>query len=513
MPKVVTEFKGDASGLIKTISSSKMQLGAFAKSAATIGSGMAGFEGAKGAISKLVETFDKIGAISDAAATIGLTNDQYQILATTFNLVDLSAQDMEKAVMTMNGKIGEAASGSDTANESLNKLGLTYAGLKNQNPGEQFETIAKAIAKLPTQAERAAAANDLYGKSGKKLEQVITKYDELSNKAIEAGNIISSGLVDAADQAAHDMTRLGEAFSALVASSGVVGFVTTVTEGMIKLTESVRGGISALVEMQSKLKGVGGQDTSGGTYGGSDSFWGSLWGNYSETGLFGMGPGEKSGAKLTTGAVTPAEQAEFKKQMIAKQQANEKAAADKKSMEADARKQLKAKEHAKDVEKTQKIIEDIDKKIKASDESAQKMNEDAKAEDAKQNTAQREHITDLEREIELQTLKNEGKQREAAIQEEINKAIDLGFSDKEAANNGAIAGQMWDLANKPQDKNPQEITDQLLRIGGSIGNSGNNNSQQISLQKQGNDLLVKVHGALISQTEIWERTIKNLEHN
>lgn len=438
----------------------------------------------------------KIGELSDASANVGLTVEEYQKLGFAFRDVGLSAEDMDKTVATMNSKIGEAAQGNEAANQSLNKLGLTYDGIKNMSPAQQFETIAKAISKLPTQAERAAAATDLFGKSGKKLDQLIMGFDGVMAKAEEAGNLIGQDTADAADKLGDELSKLGDAFTALVANSGFIDFLSSAVKSMVEMQNTIKGGTAALLEMEGKLKDIGAQDLSGGAYSGS------LWENLKDAWL-----GEKEGAKVTTGKATKAEVQDFKKKQDEKVKLAKEAEEKEAKMREDAKKKLNEKERKKDSEDTDKLLKDADAAIKKSQDARQDMVQKNAEEEDKKNAENIKTLDDMEKEVELQKMVNDGKAREAAIQEAISKAQEAGMSDVMANAMGDLAGQKFDLTNAPKAQYMAEHSDALLRIGGSMGNNPTQNSTA-TFQTKSINLLEKLNNAITQQTAKWETFIR-----
>lgn len=499
MPKLVTEFDGKIGGLTKAINSAKMQLGGFAKNAASVGAGMAGFSGVESILGKIGGAIGKAANLSDAAANVGLTVEQYQKLGFAFRDVGLSAEDMDKSVATMNTKLGEAAGGNEAAVNALAKLGLTYEGIKNQSPAEQFETIAKAIAKLPSQAERAAAATDYFGKSGKKLDQLVMGFDAVMQKAEEAGNIIGGETADAADKLGDELAKLDDAFTALTANSGIIGFFSSVVNGMNSALQTIKQGTTALLEMEGKLRDAGAKDISNNA-GYSGGFLGLI--SSGSDAWF----GETEGAKITTGKATDAEIVQARRKEAEKAKIRKDAADNEAKMAAEAKEKLNAKSHAEDVKTADKAIGEADKALKESNDAAQKYRDQSADEDAKKNDAQLKYLTDMEREIDLQKLLNEGKSREAAIQEEINKAKDAGMSDEEAAMMGQLAGQKYDISQPAVKPMQTEFTDQLLRIGGSIGGGAASSPTKgiIDATKQNGTELSRIKEILAEQNRKWD---------
>jgi hypothetical protein len=69
----------------------------------------------------------------------------------------------------MQRTLGDAASGNQTAIESLAELGLTASQLSSLTPDEQFKTLAEAIKGIEDPALRTAAAMKIFGKGGAAL--------------------------------------------------------------------------------------------------------------------------------------------------------------------------------------------------------------------------------------------------------------------------------------------------------------------------------------------------------
>jgi hypothetical protein len=90
-----------------------------------------------------------------------------RLLSACSNRSPLSA--VGPAIARLSRFMVEASTGGTAQIETMNKLGLSYAQLKNLTPTEQMRMLAKSIMALPTPAERTAAAMDIFGKSGRTL--------------------------------------------------------------------------------------------------------------------------------------------------------------------------------------------------------------------------------------------------------------------------------------------------------------------------------------------------------
>jgi len=80
-----------------------------------------------------------------------------------------SLEDVEKATRKMSVGIAEAAAGSATAQAELAALGLTAERLQGLSPDQQFAAIADTLAMIADPGAKAAAAMNIFGKSGTNL--------------------------------------------------------------------------------------------------------------------------------------------------------------------------------------------------------------------------------------------------------------------------------------------------------------------------------------------------------
>lgn len=107
------------------------------------------------------KALDTGGGLSDMANQTGIAAGELQKLQQEFKLNGKEAGDVGAAVNKMQKAI---ASGS--ADAMLTKMGLTMEQLREATPTEQFHAIGGAINGIADPAQRAAAAMEIFGKSG-----------------------------------------------------------------------------------------------------------------------------------------------------------------------------------------------------------------------------------------------------------------------------------------------------------------------------------------------------------
>src|SRR5207237_488386 len=130
------------------------------------------------AVLKFAESGDQIakmarrtGVSAEALSELGFAAEQ------SGQNIDVLEQTLKKMQKTIGGaelKSGEAA-GLTSFEGKLAHLGLTISDLKDLAPDQQFESIADRIAAIPDPTQRAAAAMEIFGKSGTALLPLMEK--------------------------------------------------------------------------------------------------------------------------------------------------------------------------------------------------------------------------------------------------------------------------------------------------------------------------------------------------
>jgi hypothetical protein len=106
---------------------------------------------------------------SKLAQQLGVTYGEMAGLGLAAQLAGTDLETVGAAVNRTNVAFANAAAGSKTAIAAFERIGLSVESLNGLSAEERFEKIGAAIAALPTEAERAAAAVALFGRSGAQL--------------------------------------------------------------------------------------------------------------------------------------------------------------------------------------------------------------------------------------------------------------------------------------------------------------------------------------------------------
>jgi hypothetical protein len=135
-----------------------------------------------------------------------------------------------------------ASNGSQEAIDKFTSLGLSMVDLQKMSPEQRFSAIADAIAKLPTAAERSAAAIRLFGKSGAELLPIFEEGAGALQKAREQAEAFGLALSGAQ---AQEVEKMNDAFT--LAYAAIQGIVTQVVANLAPAVSAIVEEFTAFV--------------------------------------------------------------------------------------------------------------------------------------------------------------------------------------------------------------------------------------------------------------------------
>jgi len=115
------------------------------------------------------KALDMGGVLSDVAGQTGLTAGKVMLLRTAFDQAGIGADQVGTTINKMQRSLADASSGTGPAAEALARLGLSASELSGMSPDKAFKAIGGALSGIANPTERAAAAMDIFGRSGGKL--------------------------------------------------------------------------------------------------------------------------------------------------------------------------------------------------------------------------------------------------------------------------------------------------------------------------------------------------------
>lgn len=164
------------------------------------------------------ETIDSTGKLADR---LGFTYRELAGLGLAGDLAGVSIDQLGAAATKADVAFVRASQGSQTAIAAFQGLGLSLDQLNGQTAAERFQTIITAIAELPTEAERSAAAVRLFGRSGAELLPLFNAGAAGIRAATEQADRLGLTLTGAQFRSVE---RMNDAFQeAQAAIKGVIG--------------------------------------------------------------------------------------------------------------------------------------------------------------------------------------------------------------------------------------------------------------------------------------------------
>lgn len=117
----------------------------------------------------VLQETEAVAAQNDLAQALGVTHRELVTLERAASASGVSSDELSVAMKKLNKTIGDAQGGSKSATEALGALGLKADQMARLPMDQRFDAIAKAVSGMVTQTERAAAVQDIMGKSAQAL--------------------------------------------------------------------------------------------------------------------------------------------------------------------------------------------------------------------------------------------------------------------------------------------------------------------------------------------------------
>jgi hypothetical protein len=197
---------------------------------------------AYGLASVVRESIAAADALGDMAANLNINVEAIQALDYATKQLGGSENSLHGALSRLNRLLGDAAAGNDTATAAFARLGLQTEELLRLPLEQQFLAIVDAINQLPTSAQQADAAQDIFGKGAKDLMSVIQSGSEairqMGAELANLGGILSQESVDALGQAENaigSFTKQWEVFKTRMVSE----FAPEIETGVYAMGQAV----------------------------------------------------------------------------------------------------------------------------------------------------------------------------------------------------------------------------------------------------------------------------------
>lgn len=212
--RAFVELFADDSALQRGLKAAQRRLQAFGAAVQSIGRKFMGIGGM--IVSPLVgaaKVFDSMGSgLYDMSQRTGASVEALSVLGYAARQTGTDMEAVEAGLRRMQKTVADAAAGSSSAQEALQKLGLTAKDLAGLSPEEQFARIADALAAVEDPSARAAAAMKVLGRGGAALLPLMAGgaagLDQYRKAAERLGLVISTTDARAADEFGDTLSDL-----------------------------------------------------------------------------------------------------------------------------------------------------------------------------------------------------------------------------------------------------------------------------------------------------------------
>lgn len=229
----------------------------------------------KGVIDGAKETAAFGDMVDKTSQKLGMSASSFQEWDYVMNLAGTSMQNMGAGLKTMTNKLDEARTGSESAQEQFAALGISLEDINTLSREELFSKAIEGFQGMADSTERAALANDIFGRSGQDLTPLFNQSAEATQEQIdrarEYGMVMSDELVKDSAAFVDAQTTLsntigglknrlmGEFLPALTAvTDGLAAFLAGDDSGLDQMQKGISEFISSLTEQIPKVIEFGG---------------------------------------------------------------------------------------------------------------------------------------------------------------------------------------------------------------------------------------------------------------
>lgn len=208
-----------------------------------------------GAVNLAKKTADAADNVDKMSQKLGLSREAYQEWDYVLSQNGMSIDSMTSGVKTLTDTFADATAGNEKAIEKFEALGLSMEDIADLDREELFDATIAALQGMEDNADRAALANDLLGKSASNLTPLFNQTAESTNnlkgKAHELGLVMSDEAIDSGVKMKDTFDTLQRTFEALVVSLG-----TTLLPLIQQLADVIIANMPAIQGMVEKISPV-----------------------------------------------------------------------------------------------------------------------------------------------------------------------------------------------------------------------------------------------------------------
>lgn len=170
-----------------------------------------------------------------------------------------SIDSMKMGMKTLTNSLDKVSQSGSTAGTAFERLGISYDDLQGKSQEEVFEMTVKALQGVQDETERAALANQLFGRSGQELAPLLNagvgSVDELKQKAHDLGLVLDDETIDAGVNMTDALDTMHRAFMTVGAgiATAVMPLITQFADYVSAHMPAITAKIKVLVDKFNNL--------------------------------------------------------------------------------------------------------------------------------------------------------------------------------------------------------------------------------------------------------------------
>ena len=207
-----------------------------------------------------METTKAGDEVDKMSQRLGLSREGYQKWNYVMSQSGIDINATRTGMKNLTNLLDDATKGSKTAADMFSRLGYSLSEVQGKSQEEIFEMSIHALQNMSSETERAALANDLFGRSGQEMLPLLNTTAEatqqLLDRASQLGFVMSDEAVTAAVVFGDSLDDLKSAFAGV--KNSIMGDVlpgfNLVVEGLIGLLtggenarEKIKTGVSETI--------------------------------------------------------------------------------------------------------------------------------------------------------------------------------------------------------------------------------------------------------------------------
>lgn len=205
-----TKFDNLTNGLKKVGDVASTTIKAVAGIATAVTAAAAGT--AKALYSSAKATAEYGDEIDKNSQKVGMSAEAYQKWDYAMQLAGTSMNENDVGIKSLTNKLDDFKNGSKSATTSFQKLGISLDQVQNLSREDVFGLVVQRLQNVSNETEKAALANDLFGRSGQELMPLLNMTSEETAKVIEEaekyGMVMSDDAVKSSAEFQDSLTKL-----------------------------------------------------------------------------------------------------------------------------------------------------------------------------------------------------------------------------------------------------------------------------------------------------------------